>query len=99
MAVSVTASEARAGDEESHDGPGLGSFDGRLYLAWVGLNDQKLNVMRSDRGVDWRAKVRLDETSEKSPTLSSGRRGLYLAWIGRNDRNLNIIRSPDGIDF
>ena len=66
---------------------------------WVGKGNRKLNVMRSDDGIDWGAKVRLDETSSKSPTLASFGDYLLLAWVGENDRKINVKRSDDGIEF
>ncbi len=84
--------------EESRYGPGMVAFDWKVFMAWTGT-DGHINVMRSDNGIDWGAKIRLDETSSKSPTLTTFDDELILAWIGERDRKINVARPDDGIEF
>jgi hypothetical protein len=68
-------------------------------MTWKGRGNNWLNVMRSEDGIDWGAKVRLDDESERAPRLGRFDNLLMLSWIGTRDRKINVARSRDGIDF
>ena len=55
--------------------------------------------MRSDEGIDFGAKIRLDQTTERSPSLAAWNDLMLLSWIGQVDKRINIARSDNGIDF
>ena len=65
----------------------------------VERGNPKLNVMRSDDGIDWGTKVRLDQESDKSPTLGTLNDGVLISWIGLRDRKINVGLSDSGVDF
>ncbi|MER6957421.1 hypothetical protein [Streptomyces sp. NPDC000618] len=93
-------------NEKSEYAPALASHDGRLYLAWVGL-DEHLNVARvtligNTAGAFTMAlenKVTLGETSEAAPALASHGGRLFLAWKGSGNDAVSLAFSADGVGF
>jgi hypothetical protein len=85
--------------DTSKAGPGLTTFDGRLYLAWTGT-DGRLNVARASDGLHFEDKVTLSERSRElaAPPLTAFDGKLYLAWTGV-DQHLNVMSSSDGRSF
>src|SRR5207249_3816642 len=58
--------------DTSSDAPALASHDGRLFLAWKGLDDNRLNVMFSDDGGrTFKGKRIVSATSDRAPALAS----------------------------
>lgn len=93
----------------STQAPALCSHAGRLYLAWTGLSDHRLNVAPVSlfgntsgglgvEDLDLTKKILLGETSMSSPALASHQGRLFLAWRG-GDNRLNLMFSGDGAHF
>jgi hypothetical protein len=81
--------------EMSQAGPALASHDGRLFLAWKGIDD-KINLMFSDdAGATFRSKKTLGETSSHAPALTSQNGRLFLTWKGLGNTDLNLLVSDD----
>ena len=73
--------------------PSLASLDGRLYLAWKGNGNNKLNVMYStDNGKTFGNKYTSTETSTDSPVLCVHNGKLYIAWEGVGNNKLNVAQ-------
>ncbi len=73
--------------------PSLASLNNRLYLAWKGDGNNKLNVMCStDGGVTFGNKHTSNERSPKSPALCAHGGNLFIAWKGDGNDNLNVAR-------
>jgi M6 family metalloprotease-like protein len=87
--------EAETLDETTPVAPAICGFDGHLYIAWKGLGNDKVNVIRSTDGRKFQDKIILDEETEHSPCLVSHRGELLLAWTGKDGR-LNVMQSQDG---
>lgn len=94
--------------ETSPRGPALVSHGGRLYLAWTGVGNHRLNVAKvvvTDQGAATRIagideKRMLSDTSEEAPAITSHRDRLYLAWTGLGEGRLNLAVSDDnGVTF
>lgn len=86
------------------DQPGLTSFSGKLYLAFVGEDSNRtVNVVSSTNGVSWGNKVIL--TAMRSSygvgiVGGSGCNALYLGFVGRDsDRTMNISKSTNGTSW
>ena len=78
-------------DARSGDGPALASHDGRLYLAWQGPNEPRLNVeVSTDAGANFHGKQIFSDTTEHSPALASHNGRLFLAWPGEGAHHLNV---------
>jgi hypothetical protein len=75
--------------DTSGAGPALASFNGRLYLAWTGMDDaHSLNVVSSSDGITFGGKVTLGESSSAGPALTSFKGRLYLAWAGMENAHI-----------
>jgi len=73
--------------------PALASLNGRLYLAWKGDGNDKLNVMYStDNGHSFGHKFTSSETSPQPPALCVHNGSLYVAWKGDGNDHLNVAR-------
>lgn len=78
--------------EESNVAPALASHNGRLFLAWTGLDDNLNIAFSDDDGKSFKGKMELgSETSDGSPALASNGDRLFLAWTGTDDK-LNVAR-------
>jgi kumamolisin len=78
-------------DARSGDGPALASHDGRLFLAWQGPNEPRLNVeVSTDSGANFHGKQIFSDTTEHSPALASHNGRLFLAWPGEGAHHLNV---------
>ena len=93
----------------STQAPALCSHAGRLFFAWTGLSDHRLNVAPVSlfgntsgglgvEDLDLAQKALLGETSVSSPALASHQGRLFLAWRG-GDNRLNLMFSADGAHF
>lgn len=73
--------------------PALASNSGRVFIAWKGLGNNKLNLAVSDDGgFTFKAKTTLGESSDHAPALASHNGRVYLAWTGRGNGKLNVAR-------
>ncbi len=85
--------------ETTNHGPALAFGNGKLFLAWNGL-DQRLMVSSSADGVTFTPAVRLAHTSSTSPGLLFANGKLFLVWRGTDaGGHLNVIDSADGVTF
>lgn len=85
-------------DERAAHGVSQTYHQDRYFMAWAGESN-RLYIMRSDDGVDWRAKIALDERSGHAPDIASDGDYLYLIWTGESTNDLYVMRSLDGIDW
>jgi len=71
--------------------PALVSHLGRVFLAWRGLGNKKLNLAFShDGGKTFAGTKTLLDSSDHAPALVSHGGGLLLAWTGRGNEKLNV---------
>ncbi|MFJ3658251.1 tetratricopeptide repeat protein, partial [Streptomyces nigra] len=83
--------------------PCLATHAGKLYLAWVGRGNKKINVARlalvgntaGAFGIEIESKVVLGATSDAAPALASHNGRLFLAWRGSGNKQLNLAFSQD----
>jgi hypothetical protein len=82
-------------------GCALHSFDGKLWIAWTGQDNQQLNVMGSVHGNDFdtRTKQTMGDTSDAAPALAVHQNRLWIAWMGLDNHKLNVMGSLHGNDF
>ncbi|MFB8241077.1 hypothetical protein ACFC58_31530, partial [Kitasatospora purpeofusca] len=81
------------GDDFSDETPALASHHGRLFLAWKGVGNKKLNLMfSSDNGRTFQGKRTLGDRSDASPALASHSNRLFLAWKGSGNEELNLAK-------
>jgi hypothetical protein len=81
--------------------PAIAQFNGRTYLAYVGVNNSNLNVISTANGTTFSKPVTLPDSSISTrvpPALAVFNGRLYLAWTGGLNL-LNIESSSDGIHF
>jgi hypothetical protein len=79
--------------EMTAQAPALAFHQGRLYLAWTGVRDQRLNLaVSTDGGRNFAGKRTLDQTSDASPALASTPNGLVLAWKEAGGAEIEIAR-------
>jgi GH18 family chitinase len=82
--------------ETSDAGPALASQNGRLFLAWKGVGDRKLNLIcSSDNGATFGSRFTFFETSDAGPALVAHIQQLIIAWRGSGNENLNVAE----VDF
>jgi hypothetical protein len=90
--------------------PGMGAFNGRLYVAWrtlyelmiVGAPDplRQAEGAAADTGEQWGTGSPLGEFSYHGPALCQFGERLYIAWTGTdNAALLNVMSSADGLNF
>jgi hypothetical protein len=87
--------------ETSETAPAVAQFNGRTYLAYVGIGNNQLNVVSTPDGTDFGSQVTLPDSSVSglvSPAMAVFNGRLYLAWTGGSN-DLNIESSTDGIHF
>ena len=60
----------------------LAVFQNKFVVAWIGVGDNRLNVMQSSNGLNWTNKVTLNDTSQSSPALAVLGNQLFIAWRG-----------------
>ncbi len=79
--------------------PGLGLWNGILYVAWS--DQRQLHTLRSrDRGGHWGNDTLLNETSHHGPAICEFNGDLYIAWTGTDEfALLNVKSSHDGDTF
>jgi hypothetical protein len=83
-------------NDSSPCGPALGVLNGRVYLAYRGMNNGLYVVDGADDPQSTAHRVE-QETTEYSPALTGYAGRLYLAWIGTDsERRINILSSTDG---
>ena len=87
--------------ETTLSGPPIASINGRLYIAWTGLDPMHhLNLMVSmDGGHTFGGKITVMETSDSGPSLAAYKGRLYLAWRGQGNNMLNVaevVLNPAG---
>jgi hypothetical protein len=101
--VHFDSSRKRTLDEYTPVGPALAAFNGRLFMAWTGIDEfAQLNVISSADGVTWRNqdKVVVREDSRYGPALCAFQGRLYMAWTGVDEfAQLNVISSVDGVNW
>lgn len=81
--------------------PAIATFNGRLYMAWIGTDaNHRINLMSSTDGLNFNNHVVLADNSNHAPALVAFNGALYLAWTGTDSRQtLTIMSSADGINF
>ncbi|QKW10075.1 hypothetical protein HUT18_30310 [Streptomyces sp. NA04227] len=88
--------------------PCLATHAGKLYLAWVGRGNDKINVARlalvgNTAGayrIEVEVKTVLGATSDAAPALASHNGRLFLGWRGSGNESLNLAFSQDeGVTF
>jgi hypothetical protein len=87
--------------DTSRTAPAIAQFNGKTYLAYVGVGNGLLNVESSSDGVHFGNKVILPELSINnltSPALAVFNGRLSIAWTGGGNQ-LNIESSSDGVHF
>jgi hypothetical protein len=73
--------------------PSLASLNGKLYMAWKGDGNDKLNVECSaDNGLTFGGKFTSPETSPHAPGLCSHNGNLYITWKGDGNDKLNVAQ-------
>jgi hypothetical protein len=85
----------------SETAPAIAQFNGRTYLAYVGIGNNQLNVVSTPDSTDFGSQVTLPDSSVSglvSPALAVFKGRLYLAWTGGLNE-LNIESSSDGVHF
>ncbi|QRM53818.1 hypothetical protein [Sinorhizobium sp. BG8] len=79
--------------EMTAEAPALASHQGRLYLAWTGVSDRRLNLaVSTDGGRSFPNKRTLDQISDASPALVSTPNGLVLAWKKADSVEIRVAR-------
>jgi hypothetical protein len=82
-------------DERSDSAPSLAFHQGRLFIAWRGRPNEKINILFSENGG---ASFRLDrkfvfgETTTEPPILASHQQDLFVAWKGSGNEDLNVAK-------
>jgi hypothetical protein len=72
----------------------------RIYIAWTGVGNNRINLMSSVNGINFTNKVVLNDTCIGSPSITSHNGKIYLAWTGTDPQHrLNVMSSVDGISF
>ncbi|MDM7989085.1 hypothetical protein [Arthrobacter sp. zg-Y877] len=87
----------------SKHGPALAAHNGRVYMAWVGNGNERINLARVASFSDpndgpifvLENHVVLGEFSDTSPALASNNGHLFLAWKGSGNENINVAVSVD----
>lgn len=78
-------------NEQTDDVPSLASFGGKLYVAFKGLGNRKLNIVGSgDDGKSFPATIRLGELSDHAPSLGTDGGRLLLTWAEAGNNKINI---------
>lgn len=80
-------------------GPRLVFFKGEFYMAFVGLEDNRIKVKRSANGTDWGDSSQIDtgETSDFEPSLTVFQDALYMAYrVAGGSNKIRIISSEYG---
>lgn len=87
-------------DKTSNWQPAIAAFNGRLYLAYTGL-DGRLNVASSTDGVTFGASTIIpNNTSAVGPGLAAFNGELYIAWAATDGRrSINIMQSANGVSW
>jgi hypothetical protein len=79
--------------DTSHNGPALAGHDSRLFLAWRGRGDERLNAsLSNDGGQTFIGKFVSGETTTDPPALASHNGRLMIAWKGSGNTNLNVAK-------
>ena len=79
--------------DTSERGPALASHNGRLYLAWKGVGNNRLNFIFSDNnGASFDGKTSFIDTSDNAPALASHAQRLCWAWSGLGNGKLNVAK-------
>lgn len=87
-------------DKTSNWQPAIAAFNGKLYLAYTGL-DGRLNVASSIDGQTFGASTIIpNNSSAVGPGLTAFNGNLYIAWAATDGRRtINIMRSADGVSW
>jgi hypothetical protein len=79
--------------EASPKTPSLASLGNLLYLAWIGIDSNNLNVICSaDHGITFGGKNTSPDTSPQAPSLCAHNGLLFLAWKGDGNDNINVAQ-------
>ncbi len=79
--------------EMTEQAPALAFHQGRVYIAWVGVGNRRLNLaVSTDRGKSFPTKRILDQTSDAAPALASTEAGLVLAWKEAGSVEIQVSR-------
>ncbi len=99
--LNVDLSKKQIMGDSSDRTPALASYKGRLWIAWVGVNNRQLNVMGSLNGHDFDTRTRqiLSQTTDDRVVIAPFRNALFMGWTGRGNGEMNVIRSVNGNDF
>jgi hypothetical protein len=76
--------------DASDQAPALASHRGRLFIAWTGVGNNRLNMMFSDDGTTFRGKRTFADLSDRGPALTSHNGRLMIAWKGSGNEKLNV---------
>jgi hypothetical protein len=87
-------------NEKSSFKPSLAFANGRLYLAWTGIDtSQNVNIISSSDDKNFDKKVTLSESASLAPALSFANGILYLLWTGWGvtdpNQHINILELTD----
>ena len=81
-------------NKESSDlTPSVAWLNGKLYLAWAGSNNGKLNVISSGDLVTFSGKTTFEESTSHSPTIAAFNNKLWLAWKGEDIKSRPNVMS------
>jgi hypothetical protein len=79
--------------QESSTAPALASHGGRLFYAWKGSGNDRLNLMFSeDGGNTFKGAHTFSDATDAPPSLASHQGRLILAWKGSGNDELNIAK-------
>jgi hypothetical protein len=100
MASINTSPNVLSLSEKSSFKPSLAFANGRLYLAWTGIDtSQSINIMSSADGKNFDKKITLSESASVAPTFSFTNGTLFLLWTGWGvtdpDQHINILELTD----
>jgi C1A family cysteine protease len=86
--------------DTSNFAPSICLHNGKVFIAWTGVGNNKINIMSSADGRAFANKATLGDTATGSPSITSFNGLLYLAWTGTDGRHsLNVMSSANGTSF
>ncbi|MBT2676377.1 DUF1929 domain-containing protein [Streptomyces sp. ISL-14] len=77
--------------DTSEASPAIASDGARVFLAWQGVGNDKLNVaVSTDRAATFGGKHVSEQFSPHAPVLAVCRGDLFIAWTGESNNHLNV---------
>ena len=80
------------------EGPSLATFQGHLYVAWMGTGTPYLYIGYFNGSTHLVNHTTLPDSSPHRPSIAGYGGALYISWLG-TDGKLNIESSTDGVHF